>query len=202
MKNTTLLTLLAVFCLSLFAGSCRMANNLVVQKRHYRDGWYIAMRDRAPQAAPVAAATVTPIAATSVATLPEKTVAENPASPSASDVATTHKTPAKKHRTEKFTSPLVAADHFAQLSTARAAIKHPVATTPHSDVAVVLLIIIAIFIPPLAILLFEGLTGRFLLDLIIWLLAIGVYFVYPIGGLLALFAILYAIIVVLGEPRV
>jgi uncharacterized membrane protein YqaE (UPF0057 family) len=66
-----------------------------------------------------------------------------------------------------------------------------------SDVAVILLVIIAIFLPWLAVLLYEGATGRFWVVLIIWLLAFFA-FAYPIASLLFLIAFIYALLIVLG----
>lgn len=65
----------------------------------------------------------------------------------------------------------------------------------------ILLIILAIFIPPLAVGLYEGITGRFWLVLILWLLAwgLGGWFFGPhIGALFSLLAIILALLIVLG----
>ena len=61
------------------------------------------------------------------------------------------------------------------------------------------LIILAIFIPPLAVGLYEGITGRFWLVLILWLLggALGFGFLYYFHGLV-LVAIILALLIVLG----
>jgi uncharacterized membrane protein YqaE (UPF0057 family) len=68
-----------------------------------------------------------------------------------------------------------------------------------SDVALILLVILAIIIPPLAVLLYEGASGRFVIVLILWLLAIFGFFLSPIAGLLYLIAMIYALIIVLGR---
>lgn len=73
------------------------------------------------------------------------------------------------------------------------------------DVATILLVILALFIPPLAVFIFEQATGRFWLNLVLFLLGIfafggagiGTYFI-GIGGLLVLIAIIHAILIVLG----
>lgn len=54
-------------------------------------------------------------------------------------------------------------------------------------VETIILVILAIFIPPLAVYLFEGVTTRFWIDLILALIVVG----YP-------FAIIYALLIVLG----
>jgi uncharacterized membrane protein YqaE (UPF0057 family) len=73
------------------------------------------------------------------------------------------------------------------------------------DVMTILLVIIALFLPPLAVFLYEEASKRFILNLVIWLLGvvafggvglIGAYF-WGIGGLLILFAVIHAILIVL-----
>lgn len=71
---------------------------------------------------------------------------------------------------------------------------------PSSDVDLILLILIAIFIPPLAVFLYEGVTTRFWIDLILTLLGWGILgWLLPgaflLGGLIA---IIYALLIVTG----
>lgn len=69
-----------------------------------------------------------------------------------------------------------------------------------SDVNIIILVILAIIIPPLAVFLFEGATSRFWIDLVLALLGYGVGFgiIGGLGGLLALIAVIYALLIVLG----
>lgn len=67
------------------------------------------------------------------------------------------------------------------------------------SVGIVVLVILAILIPPLAVFLYEGVTQRFWIDLIMALIGYGVGFglLGGIGGLLGLIAIIYALLIVL-----
>lgn len=67
----------------------------------------------------------------------------------------------------------------------------------HSGIAILLLVIIALIIPPLAVLLYEGATNRFLLNLLLSLLYLLV-FVNPIAALCGLLAVIHAILIVIG----
>ncbi|MFT4600598.1 MAG: uncharacterized membrane protein YqaE (UPF0057 family) [Arenicella sp.] len=71
------------------------------------------------------------------------------------------------------------------------------------DVMTILLIILAIVLPPLAVGIFEGITGRFWLVLVLWLLgwvAFGILFfiIGGLAGLCALAAVVLALLIVLG----
>lgn len=68
-----------------------------------------------------------------------------------------------------------------------------------SDLELILLVIIAIIIPPLAVFLYEGVTNRFWIDLILAILGYGIGFgVLGVSwGLLGLIAVIYALLIVL-----
>ncbi len=67
-----------------------------------------------------------------------------------------------------------------------------------TDVNQVVMIILALLIPPLAIWLKEGITQRFWIDLICFLLGGGLFFTpFYYGGALMLFAIIFAVLIVL-----
>lgn len=70
----------------------------------------------------------------------------------------------------------------------------------NSDVMLILLVILALILPPLAVFIFEGGTTRFVIDLILWLLGWGVgwYLWGPRGGLFSLAAVIYALLIVLS----
>jgi uncharacterized membrane protein YqaE (UPF0057 family) len=73
----------------------------------------------------------------------------------------------------------------------------PDASTNDSDVALILLVILALLLPPLAVFLYFGeANGHFWLNLILWLIAIGAIF----GGLAFGFAVpvIHALLVVFG----
>ncbi len=67
------------------------------------------------------------------------------------------------------------------------------------DIDIVILVILAIIIPPLAVFLYEDITTRFWIDLILALVGYGVGFglLGGVGGLLGLAAIIYALLIVL-----
>lgn len=70
---------------------------------------------------------------------------------------------------------------------------------PASDVMIIVLVILAIIIPPLAVFIFEGVTGRFWIDLILAVLGWGAFGLF--GGifwLCGLAAVIYALLIVLG----
>jgi uncharacterized membrane protein YqaE (UPF0057 family) len=67
-----------------------------------------------------------------------------------------------------------------------------------TDINQVVMIILALLIPPLAIWLKEGITQRFWIDLICYLLGFGFFFSpFAYGGALALFAVVFAVLIVL-----
>lgn len=69
------------------------------------------------------------------------------------------------------------------------------------DVELLILVILAIFIPPLAVGIYEGITSRFWITLILWLLAWGIggaFLGFGLAGLFSLLAVIYALLIVLG----
>ena len=71
-------------------------------------------------------------------------------------------------------------------------------TSTSSDTDTLILIIVALFIPPLAIGLFEGLSTRFWISLILFLLTIGTFagIGLGLGSLVALINVIWAILIV------
>lgn len=69
-----------------------------------------------------------------------------------------------------------------------------------SGAMLVLLVILAILIPPLAVAIYEGITTRFWIDLILAILGFGIGFwlLGGLGWLCALAAVVYALLIVLG----
>lgn len=68
----------------------------------------------------------------------------------------------------------------------------------NGDVMLIILVILAIIIPPLAVFLYEGVTTRFWIDLILALLGIGIGPFFYYAGAFFLAAIIYALLIVLG----
>lgn len=74
------------------------------------------------------------------------------------------------------------------------------AAASSDPVMTILLVILAIFLPPLAVALYEGITKRFWIDLVLFVIGIGVGFWLFGGGiawLCALAAVIYALLIVL-----
>jgi len=71
----------------------------------------------------------------------------------------------------------------------------------NSSVDPVVLIVLAIFVSPLAVYLYDNAaTGRFWLDLVLWVLGVGFGFgIFIFVGLLWLIAVIYAILIVTGH---
>jgi uncharacterized membrane protein YqaE (UPF0057 family) len=85
-----------------------------------------------------------------------------------------------------------------QLSTKNTTKQHR-SNAPAGDVELILLVILALLIPPLAVFLFEGSSQRFWIDLILALVGYGVGF-WLLGGLgwiCALVSVIYALLIVL-----
>lgn len=72
-------------------------------------------------------------------------------------------------------------------------------TAPMGDTEeTILLVLLSLFIPPLAVFLYEEASGRFWIDLIAFLLAAAGLWVIRLAGILWFFAVIYALLIVLG----
>lgn len=71
---------------------------------------------------------------------------------------------------------------------------------PSGDVMLILLVILCFILPPLAVFLFEDASGRFVIDLILWLIGWGVgwWLLGGLAGICTLVAIIYALLIVLS----
>lgn len=67
-------------------------------------------------------------------------------------------------------------------------------------IMLIVLIIVAIFIPPLALLLFEGASGNFWLNLLVCLIGLAIYAIISthLGAIILLAAVIHALLVILG----
>jgi uncharacterized membrane protein YqaE (UPF0057 family) len=144
--------------------------------------------------AAIAVASYTPIQASLVV----------PTSGTSPKVATITKEEAMKNALKEFKS-LSRKERNARLKEAKAVLKKykadKKAGNSSTDANTVLLVILAILLPPLAVYLKEkAANGKFILDLILWLaFAIGI-FAFPIlGWICALAAFIYALVVVLSN---
>jgi uncharacterized membrane protein YqaE (UPF0057 family) len=204
MKTTTyLFAILVAFIFS----SCSMFKDVSIEKRHYRKGYYVQVRHDRTQENEVVKESVNPeektVATQKVAEENNASVGEinpQPTTPVASS------TSFSKEKSNRFSPPAIFKKGKAvfQEKTVTVAPK-PVEPKPAHDeehaVALFLLIILAILLPPLAVLLADGLGVHFLIDLIFWLLGFGLVIFITSGGVIylgifGLIAIIYALFVV------
>jgi uncharacterized membrane protein YqaE (UPF0057 family) len=205
MKTTTYLF---AFLVAFIFSSCGMFNDLSIEKRHYRKGYYVQKRsDRATEKTVVkeeAAEATEDIVAAKTAEENNAAVGENPTQPAPAPATTNSFT---KEKSKKHFSPPAIFKKGKDLlnKTIPTVSPKPATPAPHDDgeaaVALVLLIILAIILPPLAVLLADGFGIHFLVDLIFWLLGFGFVIFISTGGVVylgifGLIAIIYALFVV------
>jgi uncharacterized membrane protein YqaE (UPF0057 family) len=204
MKTTTyLLALLVAFIFS----SCGMFNDLSIEKRHYRKGYYVHKRDDRSTEKTVVKDENAAQENTTVAKTEEEnntSVVENSTQqlPSSSTENSFVKEKIKNLspvQTVKKAKECLSDKISTATSTTNSA--SPADDDDEHVVALFLLIILAIILPPLAVLLADGVGINFLVDLIFWLLGFGfVIFIAGTGyvylGIFGLIAIIYALFVV------
>lgn len=203
MKTST--CLFAIIIAFVFS-SCGMFKDVSIEKRHYRKGYYVQVHnDREDQKTVVKENQETQESA-----VVEKATVENPAFVVENIAQPTPITAAVKSFSKenlKQSSPPVAfkkggAVFREKISSATPKPVEPAAAhDEESAIALFLLIILAIILPPLAVLLVDGVGVHFLIDLIFWLLGYGFVIFIPGGGFIyfgifGLIAIIYALFVV------
>lgn len=201
---------------ALVLSSCSTFKKVDIVKRHYNNGYHIAIRDQKTKTEPVAVvkdkqnpdavATATP--ANTVTATPEQpavqptTVHENAPVVAAQKAETT--TRPEKQRTSS--SPAIAsvkkepakAKHNLRMPEYKAKTWSASRSNSGGDVNLIILVILAIILPPLAVYLAEGITGKFWLTLILCLLGGGLALgVLGYIGLLWLIAIIIALLTVM-----
>jgi uncharacterized membrane protein YqaE (UPF0057 family) len=173
---------------------------LRVEKRHYRNGFYVDFNKNQHKTAGVdhqAQAAVEPV----IRDVNPDPVNEAKESPKAEENVLTSEQhavqPAKvteQPQTIEVNVPSV--DQPSPKDQQQEQTQESPAGAADSDVMLIVLIILAIIIPPLAVYLKEGLTGRFWLILILSILG-GGFFFYPVFGGLWLLAVILALLIVL-----
>jgi uncharacterized membrane protein YqaE (UPF0057 family) len=206
MKFSTFLLIIAcAFAIS----SCDRLKDIRIEKRHYRNGYYVHVGDN--KATEKTAQSIVPTEEkTAVAPFSseEKTASVVEKNTQQKSVSKTEGNSADKKPIKK---PLAALSkkagpvfqqpvkqrisHFAKSLSAKG-------DGDENAIALFLLIILAIFLPPLAVILKDGFGLPFVLDLLFWLLGFGfVIFIASNGviflGIFGLIAIIYALLVVL-----
>jgi uncharacterized membrane protein YqaE (UPF0057 family) len=199
MKKLLLLAVLASFIFS----SCNYFGNLQVEKRHYGKGYYVhhtSIRNETQEPVNetvVASKNETP-AVTSENVFSEETNKQ--------DVSSSTILPAKKNASSNpIRTKLNAVKKNSETSKIRTVLNpaknNSTASAKNSSadsgLMTVLLVILAIFLSPIAVILKEGPSNRFWIDLICWLIGVGFIFLSYFSGLLLLFAIIFAVLIVL-----
>lgn len=201
MKKSLLFILLAVV---IVFSSCNYMGNLQIEKRHYRNGYYVHHSGKAGENKTVAAVSEMAVAEneSAVARKPEAVKEEmRPAAEMHSAILPAKETPAATQKKIE-TAPAKKEKLTDKISRVGAQLKQgsePKQTPAADDVSTneIIMIILAIFISPLAVYLKEGVTNRFWIDLICWLLGGGLVFSpFFYGGGLLLFAIVFAVLIV------
>jgi uncharacterized membrane protein YqaE (UPF0057 family) len=90
------------------------------------------------------------------------------------------------------------ADYYLPIVASHRTENNALSAASNVNVNTVVLVILALLIPPLAVFLFEGATKRFWIDLILAIIGIGIGFgILHIAFLCALIAVIYALLIVL-----
>lgn len=198
--NKQLLVFAAI--LAIFTSSC---SSLRIEKRHYKNGFYVHKSGvKTHNGAPTAAMTeeienateakqgqnlpasddsnITPVPQPGIMSIPAQVVGnQTPTTPHAISTEPT----VSDEITNAEEKPAVAKAEDAE-------------PTAADDTETILLVILAILLPPLAVYMKEGVTTRFWIDLICWLLGGGFFFTpFFYGGGLWLFAVIFALLIVL-----
>jgi uncharacterized membrane protein YqaE (UPF0057 family) len=200
MKKSLLFILLAVvFVFS----SCNHMGNLQIEKRHYRNGYYVHHSGKSSENKAAAAVNETAVAENEkIAAVHPQIVKEEtlPVAEAHAAILPAKESPVKAHK--KFEAPQKKEKETGKIRPVISQLKqgskpHQVPSADDVSANEVLMIILAIFISPLAVYLKEGVTNRFWIDLICWLLGGGLVFSpFFYGGALLLFAIVFAVLIV------
>jgi uncharacterized membrane protein YqaE (UPF0057 family) len=201
-----LLSFSALFLAGLFFNSCSSEKGLVIEKRHYGNGYYVHVNkgaDKKSESADAFSVVATP----AVNQTEQISVADNQ---SVAAVRPQEKnipssccgTTQKKGPQQVFSVSQKPAPKNSPVAAKKHSLKKPTDTKDSKpaagDVDQIILVLLAIFLSPLAVYLKEGATNRFWLDLVCWLLGGGLVFSpFFYGGALILFAIIFAVLIVL-----
>ncbi len=203
------ITSLFVFLVAIIFSSCGTFKDVTIEKRHHRKGYYVHVREDRAKQNEVVTENQNPQKEVASLNVAEENIAPvGEISPRKTISSTSNNAFAK----EKSKKNVVTSTPFKKGSAVFQE-KDPVQSTrpapekPAQDgddehvVALFLLIILAIILPPLAVLLADGFGIHFLVDLIFWLLGYGFIIFIPGGGyiylgIFGLIAIIYALFVI------
>ncbi|GAB4131063.1 MAG: hypothetical protein Fur0041_01010 [Bacteroidia bacterium] len=193
--------------------SCSLMNDVRIEKKHYGKGYYVDFRGHNKEKDP-ASETSAPVVANETKEVPA--AAEDhtdPAAPAPAAVVVNtseskeadRNNSSEQKRSEVFKKAF--RESFSELMAPVAvAVKNErTKADGGSDTDQLILVILALLIPPLAVYLFEGLTKRFWVDLICFIIGVGFWGFFGYSGYgrffywgwLALFSVIYAVLIVL-----
>ena len=200
MKKTFLLFSLSVIFLgALLLNSCASEKNFIVEKRHYESGYYVHIGKNHSEKNVVDEKKnlVDEKKNLSVSFTENNVAAENPVTQnnfvSTASGVTELKTSLRSHKSVKgnIIEPSPGENKIQKIFLPKSK------TKPAEDsLTLILLVLLAIIISPLAVFIKEGATKRFWIDLILWLVGGGIIFASYFGSLILLLAIVYAILIV------
>lgn len=200
---------------ALVMSSCSTFKKVDIVKRHYNNGYHIAIRDQKAKTEPVAVTKDKQTTETVATVTPANTVSGTPEQPAVQQASVQEQAPAVTAQQTVTTAPK---KEHASYSPAIASVKKERSKSTHKlrtpelkmktwsagrsnsggDVNLIILVILAVILPPLAVYLAEGVTGKFWLTLILCLLGGGLALgVLGYIGLLWLIAIIIALLTVM-----
>ncbi len=201
MKKISLLLPLAFV---LLLSSCSMLDNFGIEKRRYNKGFYVH-KNEARNTGPAAqheTTVATPEQAVAATPAPEHPQAApavtNPAPTAQASAAPQPGAPKKVNDAQQYVPDSKTPDKLTSAPAENVAAQpESSGPAPAGDTELVIMVILAIILSPLAVFLKEGATTNFWIDLICWLLGVGVVGFFFYGGALLLFAIVFALLIVL-----
>ncbi|MBI3134894.1 MAG: YqaE/Pmp3 family membrane protein [Bacteroidetes bacterium] len=205
--------------------SCSTGNDVVsgrsIQKRKYNDGYYFSFGNKFKNTAKAEETSFVPNDVAEIPANSENTAAVETETPALDQVTAEQMIPAGT--TDNAISETATADDYTSTDkshsrplnvtkteekvTFKPGRQNPVRTvqpitsnSPSADLMLVLLVILCFIIPPLAVFIFEGASGRFWIDLILFIIGIAVvgWLLSGIAGLALLASVIYALLIVLS----
>ncbi|MBI3511672.1 MAG: YqaE/Pmp3 family membrane protein [Bacteroidetes bacterium] len=202
MKNFFHAHLPLLFVLAIVGSSCSYNGRITVDKRHYGKGFFVQVNKHSLPADndPAIEKTPTALQAKQEPALNVReniVVADRPSPENNAAVNSNHKknlpensAPEKKNPVKQILKKYLPPGKKSNSNSSPGG---------GGDTNQLILVLLAILLSPLAVYLKEGVTNRFWIDLVCWLLGVGVVGLFYYGGLLLLFAIVFAVLIVLGS---
>ena len=215
--------IIALFLAIIFLASCSTSNNVasnkLIQKRKYKKGWHVNSTQKIEKTANSEEVAYTDEVESKEESEPESTVAED----QTTETTNTEDNPESDLAQEIFDDQnnVVESNYEAQNSNSdevslvnnevsvqeisnkpliNTSVKNEVVNqsqSSDSDIALILLVILAFILPPLAVFLVRGVGTEFWISLILFLVAIGGFaFIGGVAGLAAILGLVYALLII------